>query len=83
MFGAVTLVFDLVGWLHASAVVALGDVNLRFVTGNFNVNFSFYAALITWFVVAAMGSRSVDAGLSLKIFHAIVQGIVGIGVTNR
>jgi len=50
--GATTLVFDVVGWLDASAVVALGDVNLFFAARSFNVDFGLSEALISGFTVA-------------------------------
>ncbi len=83
-FGAETVVFDVVGWLDASAIVTLGNVDFFFAARNFNVNFGFRAALITRFAVAVVGTDVSQCWLELKrIFRVIVQGFVGIGVINR
>ena len=50
--GAPTLVFDVVGWLDASAVVALGNVDLFFTARSFDVNFGFREALVPGFTIA-------------------------------
>lgn len=66
-FWAATLVFNVVGWLDASAVVALGNIDFFFTTRNFDINFGFCAALITWFAVAVGASVS-QCWLELKYF---------------
>ena len=83
-FGAAALVFDVVRWLDASAVIALGDVDFFFAARNFDVGFDFRVAVITWFAVAVVETDVSKYRMELKIFfRAIVQGTGDIGVINR
>lgn len=47
-----TLVFNVVGWVYASAIVALGDVELFFAGGNFDIDLSVGSALVAWLTIA-------------------------------
>ena len=54
--GAPTLVLDVVGWLDASAVVTLGDVDLFFAAGSFDINLGFAEALVAGLSIAMKGA---------------------------
>lgn len=83
-FRTATLVFDVVGRLDASAIVALGNINFFFAARNFDINFGFCAALVTWFAVAVVERSVSQCWLELKLFpRTIVQGVIRIGVINR
>lgn len=53
--GASTLVFDVVGWLDASAVVTLGDVDFFFAARSFNVDLGLGEALVAGLTIAKRG----------------------------
>ena len=55
-FGAVTLVFNVVGWLKASTVVTFSNVDFFFAARNFDVSFDFCVTMIAWFTVT-VGNR--------------------------
>lgn len=52
--GSSTLVFDVVGWLDASAVVAFSCVNLFVAMRHFDINFRIGVALIAWLTITMM-----------------------------
>ena len=54
--GAPTLVLNVVGWLDASAVVTLGDVDLFFAAGSFDINLSLAEALVAGLTIAIKGA---------------------------
>ncbi len=54
--GASTLVFDVVGWLDASAVISFGDVDLFFAARSFDVEFGLSEALVAGFAIAKQGA---------------------------
>jgi len=54
--GASTLVFDVVGWLDASAVVSFGDVDLFFAARSLDVDFGLSEALVAGFAIAKEGA---------------------------
>ena len=64
--GAATLVFNVVGWLDATTVITLCNIDFLFVTRDFDVDFCFCAALITWFAVAVVGRNVSGRWLELN-----------------
>ena len=76
-FGAARLVFDVVGWLDASAVITLGNVDFFFAARDFDVGFDFCVAVISWFAVAVVKSDVSKYCLELEVFfRALCRGSV-------
>ena len=68
------LVFDVVGWMDASTVVAFGGVNF-WPTWKFDVNFSFGSVVLGRFSIAVVKTRL--AGLEFGYMAVIRKGVMG------
>jgi len=64
--GASTLVFDVVRWLDASAVVSFGYVDLFFTARSFDIDFGLSEALVAGFTIAKQG-RDVSSRCLRKV----------------